>query len=107
MAATRPPVRPARSSRTTPPSPRRPVRLRLRFPTSKWGRRVLLAFAAGAVVGFGALAYLWVSYGRMIDAKLGGEMRPVPRIFGRAFEVRPGQQLSPAQLSQRLVDVGY
>ena len=103
MAATRPPARPAR---TTPP-PRRGVRLRLRFPTGKWGRRILFAFAGSFVIGLGAFIYLWVAYGRMIDAKLGGEMRPVPRIFGRAFEVKPGQQLAPTQLTQRLVDVGY
>jgi penicillin-binding protein 1B len=51
--------------------------------------------------------WLWVSYGRMIDARLAGEQRPVPRIFGRAFELRPGLGLSQTQLLQRLNDVGY
>jgi transcription-repair coupling factor (superfamily II helicase) len=31
----------------------------------------------------------------------------VPRIFGRPFELKPGQGLSLAQLVQRLNDVGY
>ena len=53
------------------------------------------------------VSWLWVSYGRMIDARLSGEQRPVPRIFGRAFELRPGLGLSQAQLVQRLNDVGY
>jgi penicillin-binding protein 1B len=43
----------------------------------------------------------------MIDAKLGGEQQPVPRIFGRPFEFQAGRALSPAQLVQRLNDVGY
>ncbi len=43
----------------------------------------------------------------MIDARLAGEQRPVPRIFGRAFELKPGLGLSQAQLVQRLNDVGY
>ena len=43
----------------------------------------------------------------MIDARLAGEQRPVPRIFGRPFELKPGLGLSQAQLVQRLNDVGY
>ena len=42
-----------------------------------------------------------------IDARLGGEQRAIPRIFGRPFELRPNQALTPAQLEQRLNDVGY
>jgi penicillin-binding protein 1B len=49
----------------------------------------------------------WVSYGHMIDRRLVGEQRPIPRIFARPFELRPGQGLSPLQLEQRLNDVGY
>ncbi len=50
---------------------------------------------------------LWIKYGRMIDAKLSGEQRPIPRIFGRPLELRAGVALSEAQLVQRLNDVGY
>jgi penicillin-binding protein 1B len=50
---------------------------------------------------------LWVHDARMIDARFGGEQRPMPRIYGRPFELRPGQGLSPTQLEQRLNDVGY
>jgi len=59
------------------------------------------------VVGVITACYLWVSYGRMIDARLGGEQRAIPRIFGRPFEMRPGRALEPGQLVQRLNDVGY
>ncbi len=51
--------------------------------------------------------YFWISYGRLIDSKLSTEQRPMPRIFGRPFEIRPGRGLAPAQLVQRLNDVGY
>jgi penicillin-binding protein 1B len=43
----------------------------------------------------------------MIDARLAGEQPSVPRIFARAFELKPGLGLSQAQLVQRLNDVGY
>lgn len=60
--------------------------------------------AAALVIVF---VYLWASYGRMIDAKLAGEQREVPRIFGRPFVVQRGQGLSQAQFLQRLNDIGY
>ena len=51
--------------------------------------------------------YFWISYAHIIDAKLSGEQRPVPRIFGRQFDLRPGIALTPEQLKQRLNDIGY
>ena len=42
-----------------------------------------------------------------VPRRLGGEQKPVPRIFGRPFELHPGEPLSPLQLEQRLNDVGY
>jgi penicillin-binding protein 1B len=104
MAVTRPPTRPPRKPA---PSTSGGPRLRLRWPASRWARYILVAFAGSFVIGVSTFIYLWISYGRIIDAKLSGEERPVPRIFGRAFEVRTGQVLSPAQLAQRLNDVGY
>jgi penicillin-binding protein 1B len=57
---------------------------------------------------FGVCAYLWVSYGRLIDSKLGaGETRPIARVFARPFEISTRQGLSPQQLAARLNDVGY
>ena len=70
-------------------------------------RYSLLATVVITVLGIGTLGYLWVSYGRIIENKLRGEQRPVPRIFGRPFELAPGQALSPVQFVQRLNDVGY
>lgn len=55
-----------------------------------------------------ATVYFWVSYGHMIDARLGGrEQRPIPRIFARPFELQPGRALDVTRLVQRLNDVGY
>ncbi len=53
------------------------------------------------------LAFLWSSYAAQIDARLAGEQRTIPRIFGRPFELRGGQGLTPKQLEERLNDVGY
>jgi penicillin-binding protein 1B len=60
-----------------------------------------------SVVCLSTAAYFWVSYGRMIEARIVGDQGPVPRIFGRPLELRPGQGLSGTQLIQRLNDVGY
>ena len=64
--------------------------------------------AAGTLALFVLVgAIFWISYGRLIDARLAGEQRPMPRIFGRAFELRSGVGLSPTQLAQRLDELGY
>jgi penicillin-binding protein 1B len=83
------------------------VRLRIWLPKRRWVRITALVVGIPTVVGLIAACYLWVSYGRMIDARLGGEQRAIPRIFGRPFEMRPGRALEPGQLVQRLNDVGY
>jgi penicillin-binding protein 1B len=103
--ATRPPARPA----IRRPASKRGTRLRLLLakPRGKWVKAILLGVGVPALLVFVVAAYFWISYGRMIDAKLGGEQQAIPRIFGRPFEIRPGRGLTPAQLVQRLNDVGY
>jgi penicillin-binding protein 1B len=64
-----------------------------------------LSVLAGLMLIVGS--FYWVRYGRLIDSKLGGEQRPVPRIFGRPLTLQAGLSLSPAQLVQRLNDVEY
>ncbi|MGE3342467.1 MAG: PBP1A family penicillin-binding protein [Vicinamibacterales bacterium] len=68
---------------------------------------VVAALVIPMVLGFLFLGYLWSTYAAQIDARLNGEQRFIPRIFGRPFVLRPGQALSPAQLEERLNDVGY
>jgi penicillin-binding protein 1B len=103
--ATRPPPRPPRPEPGS--APRAASRVRGRRRTRRWLRTTLLAAGAVGVVLLIVAGYFWVSYGRLIDAKLGGEQRPVPRVFGRPFDVRQGASLSPAQLAQRLTAAGY
>jgi hypothetical protein len=86
---------------------KRGLRIRVALPKRRWVRLTLLFAGVPALVGLMVAGYLWVSYGRMIDARFGGEQRPIPRIFGRPFEIQPGRALDPAQLVQRLNDVGY
>ncbi|MEZ5319672.1 MAG: PBP1A family penicillin-binding protein [Vicinamibacterales bacterium] len=108
--ATRPPRRPAtRRTKKTKPARRGRTRLRLTLAGSRglWLRRGLLVAAALGVIGLVGLAYLWNSYARIIDARLGGAERPVPRVYGRPLTVEPGRALSPDQLVARLNDVRY
>ena len=51
------------------------------------GLPLLAAIAAGA--------YYYVSFARIIDARLQGErMRALPRVLARPFEIRRGQWLT-------------
>ena len=106
--ATRPTTRrPARRARPRPTTFGGRVRALFTPPLKPWVQVALLATLFVTTFVLVTAAWLWVSYGRMIDARLSGEQRPVPRIFGRVFEIRPGLGLSQAQLVQRLNDVGY
>jgi penicillin-binding protein 1B len=71
----------------------------------RWPIAVLLVLL---VVFVALLARYYVAFGHMIDERLHGERtRAEPRVFARALELRPGQALSPAQLVDRLNDLGY
>ena len=101
-----------RPSRRPPPPraglvPRARLRIRLPGPQPVWLRRAIVGAAVAAGVVLLTLIALWVSYGRMIDARLAGVERPAPRVFGRPFLLSSGRGLSPAQFEQRLNDVGY
>ncbi len=91
------------SAGRTPPH----VRIWYPRPDSLWVRRGAIGLGIAALVLLTVVTVMWVRYARMIDARLAGDQQAVPRIFGRPFEVRPGQGLSPTQLAQRLNDVGY
>ncbi len=106
--ATRPPRRPsAPPSQPAHKSPWTPRPLRNLLPRKPWVRALVLGLGIPGVILFVTVVYYWVSYGRLIDAKLGGEQRPAPRIFGRAFEIRSGRAVTYEQLRQRLNEVGY
>src|SRR5262245_40342961 len=86
------------SARTPPRPPRRPapragtrLRVWLARPKSRWVRYGFATILVVGVAGLATLIYLWSMYGRRIDASLAGEQRPIPRIFGRPFELYTGQ----------------
>jgi penicillin-binding protein 1B len=59
------------------------------------------------IVGAG-VAYSYVTFGEMIDARLHGErVRSLPRVYGRPLELRRGQSISEQDLVTRLNDLGY
>lgn len=67
------------------------------------GLALVLLFTVAAV----GVASLWSTYAARIDARLAGEQRSIPRIFGRPFALRAGAALSPAQLEAHLNNIGY
>jgi penicillin-binding protein 1B len=74
----------------------------------RWPRRLLYVAGAFLLAGLGIFAYLYVSYSRIVDARLNGEReRSLPRVFARPMELRRGQALSAQDLVVRLNDLGY
>jgi penicillin-binding protein 1B len=96
MATTLPTAQPGRKPRFA------------RFSGRRWKLYVLVGLAGPAVVMSAVLAYYYVVFSRMIDARIHGEMQRVdPRVFARPFEVRKGQSVSQFQLIERLNELGY
>lgn len=87
--------------------PVRGVTLRVARSRGRLSRRLLLVLAALGLLVLSAGTYFWIRVAHQIDARLAGEARPIPRIYGRPFDIYPGRALSPAELVQRLNDVGY
>jgi penicillin-binding protein 1B len=90
--------------------PRR-VGVRLRVPgiwRHRWVRVLALAPLVPLVALLSAAGYYYVTFSRVIDARLHGErVRVLPRVFARPFELRRGQALTDLQLVDRLNDLGY
>jgi penicillin-binding protein 1B len=96
----------------TVPRPRtapraRKWRLRFRLPP-RWKRYALFGIGIPMILLSFGMAYYWVVFSRMIDARMSGEMaRTDPRVFARPFELHRGQALTERQLIDRLNDLGY
>jgi penicillin-binding protein 1B len=83
---------------------------RMRWPAllQPYKRHLAIAAALLAVITVGTLSYLYVSYSRIIEARLHGERdRAVPRVYARPLTLQAGQNLSQSELIARLNDVGY
>ena len=74
----------------------------------RWVRLTALALAVPLVLLFILTGYYYVSFARLLDARLHGERATVfPQVFARPLELRRGQSLTEAQLVDRLNDLGY
>ena len=74
----------------------------------RWVRLTALALSVPLALIFLATGYYYVSFARILDARLHGERATVfPQVFARPLELRRGQSLTEAQLIDRLNDLGY
>ena len=99
-ASSRPPSRQANG--------RKRPRRRFRLNGHRWKLYVLVALGGPLLVLSAVFAYYYVTFSRMIDARIRGEMQRVdPRVFARPFELRRGQSTSQLELIERLNELGY
>jgi penicillin-binding protein 1B len=69
---------------------------------------ILISVAVLFVVTCALTGYYYVTFSRMIDARLHGERdRALPRVFARPLEIRRGDNVSQQELLDRLNDLGY
>src|SRR5688572_12528350 len=69
---------------------------------------ILITVAVLFVATCGLTGYYYVTFSRMIDARLHGERdRVIPRVFARPLEIRRGDNVSQKELLDRLNDLGY
>jgi penicillin-binding protein 1B len=74
----------------------------------RWIRYGLALSAVALLVGLGTVAFFYVQFARLIDARLHGEReRTLPRVYARPLVVRQGQAIGPQELVSRLNDLGY
>jgi penicillin-binding protein 1B len=69
---------------------------------------ILITVAVLFVVTCALTGHYYVTFSRMIDARLHGERdRALPRVFARPLEIRRGDNVSQQELLDRLNDLGY
>ena len=74
----------------------------------RWVRYLLYATGAFTATFASLFFYFFFSYADVIEQRLHGEReRTLPRVYGRAVELRRGQMLSVEDLVSRLNDLGY
>ena len=96
--------------KTSPPAAKPSARPRAA--AKKSGRRgwkfyACLGVAITLVLFSGIVSYFYVSFSRMIDARMHGEFqRTDPRVFARPFTVRRGQRITLLQTIDRFNELG-
>jgi penicillin-binding protein 1B len=100
-------AKPATRSKAAPRKKKKTMRLRFKLPP-RWKRYAFFGIGVPMILLSFAMAYYWVVFSKMIDARMSGEMaRTDPRVFARPFELHRGQALTERQLIDRLNDLGY
>ena len=68
----------------------------------------MAAVALPVLVASGVAGYYYGRFANLIEERLQGErIRVIPRVYGRPLSFRAGLTLSPADVVQRLNDLGY
>ena len=84
------------------------ILIRKSFFTSKIGLTILGIVFAGFLVAGGIFTYYWVTYSRMIDARLSGNvLRPTTQIFSAPETISTGQAWGVDDLTGYLTRIGY
>lgn len=74
----------------------------------RWVRWSAVVLGVPALVGLAVAGYYYVTFSRLVDARLRGERaRAFPRVYARPLELRRGQAVTEQQLVDRLNDLGY
>jgi penicillin-binding protein 1B len=86
--------------------------LRIRFSRGFLGSRFglfLLGTAFLSLLGaMGVAAYYWISFGRMIDLRLSGNIQQTTaRIYATPMQISPGQAMTVQQMADHLQRAGY
>src|SRR5262249_21920964 len=97
------------TDRPTQPAASKPPPSRLAFLRRRgWKFYVALGVGIPFVIACGVITYFYVSFSRLIDARMHGEFqRTDPRIFARPLTIRRGQRVTETQMVDRLNDLGY
>ncbi len=71
-------------------------------------RAAFVVFLVIAVLAGGAFTYFWVSYEKMIDARMSGQIfANSARIYGKPRTIRVGDPVTPHQIGDLLRHAGY
>src|SRR5687768_3672457 len=74
----------------------------------EWALYAFYAAAVLAILASVTLTYYYVSFSRLIDARLHGEReRTLPRVYARPIVLHRGQAIGQQELIVRLNDLGY
>ena len=95
--------------RPSNPAAKTASRARLAFLRGRsWKFYAALAVGIPLILGSVIIAYYYVQFSRMIDARMHGEFqRTDPRIYARPLTIRRGQRITLPQMIDRLNDLGY